>query len=83
LRILVAGERSSSAGAQLQGIGYCTRFRVLPWAMAFRPSLKPPRPSVTGDFGATVQHRDACPCLHGYRALRFDWQVQAPADDPV
>ncbi|RMV77799.1 Rhs element Vgr protein [Pseudomonas caricapapayae] len=83
LRILVDAQRSSPAAAQLQGNGYCNSFRVMPWAMPFRPSLKHPRPSVTGDLGATLQHSEACPGLHGYRAVRFDWQVQAPADDPV
>ncbi|MDU8498927.1 type VI secretion system tip protein TssI/VgrG [Pseudomonas syringae] len=83
LRILADEHRSSPAAAQLSGNGYCNRFKAIPWAMPFRPSVRHPQPAATGDHIATLQDNDTTAEQPGYRPVRFDWQAQHPADRPT
>ncbi|KPY11496.1 type VI secretion system Vgr family protein [Pseudomonas savastanoi] len=82
LRILADEQRSSPAAAQLSGNGYGNRFKAIPWAMPFRPSVRHPRPAATGDHIATLQDNATYAEQPGYRPVRFDWQAQHHADRP-
>lgn len=58
--------------------GYTNRFKVLPWAMPFRPALRHPRPRINQLQEATLMPQelivDAQDSLPGHRPIRFDWQ---------
>lgn len=56
--------------------GYENSFRVLPWAMPFRPALEHPKPLAgTTELATQVQEQaDAS----GRLRIRYDWQADAP-----
>jgi type VI secretion system secreted protein VgrG len=55
---------------------YSNDFRVLPWAMPFRPSLAHPKPLVSEVLLATQTHPQADPA--GRIRIRYDWQADLP-----
>jgi type VI secretion system secreted protein VgrG len=55
---------------------YSNRFRVIPWAMPFRPSLAHPKPLVSDVLLATQTHAQADP--GGRVRIRYDWQADRP-----
>ena len=55
---------------------YSNRFRVIPWAMPFRPSLAHPKPLASALLLATQTHGQADP--GGRVRIRYDWQADMP-----
>ncbi|WP_259645049.1 type VI secretion system Vgr family protein [Pseudomonas cichorii] len=77
----IAAILNTSADTDRFDDGYRNTFRVIAWAMPFRPPLKRNRPVVSGFYTATLM--DAAPVdEQGRLAVRFDWQTLAqPASD--
>ncbi|MBX8509976.1 type VI secretion system tip protein VgrG [Pseudomonas cichorii] len=72
---------SASSGTDKLDDGYRNTFRVIPWAMPFRPSLKRHRPVVSGYQTATLMD-DGEIDEQGRLPVRFAWQTLAqPASD--
>lgn len=67
---------SSSSGTDRRDDGYRNTFRVIPWAMPFRPPLKRHRPLASGYQTATLMDAGEID-EQGRLPIRFDWQTLA------
>ncbi|GFM84705.1 type IV secretion protein Rhs [Pseudomonas cichorii] len=67
---------SMSSCANTLDDGYRNSFRVIPWAMPFRPPLKRARPMVSGYHTATLMEAGEID-EQGRLPIRFDWQTIA------
>lgn len=65
--------------------GYTNRFKVQPWAMPFRPSIRHPKPRINQLQEATLMPMglvvDAQEGLSGHRPIRFDWQKSSALEN--
>lgn len=52
---------------------YRNEFSVIPWAMPFRPSLRHPKPAISGVHAARLSRPRAFDAI-GRLSLRFEWQ---------
>ncbi len=69
------------------GTAYMNRMKMMPWAMAFRPSIKHPKPKIYGLHSATLMPQalvvEADADVQGLRPIRFDWQKTSVSSPPL
>ena len=63
----------SASNARASDRQYHNEFLVIPWAMAFRPTLQHPKPAISGTHAAMLAQPHAFDAL-GRVAVRFSWQ---------